>query len=143
MVLQRTEMVQQKEMKVHELAQPGWGDAADYFCQRDKMYSRPELKVPAVGKPQTDNVAVPPAPTIFGELMEYVDICTRISQMLQWTAQPGSSHMRLGSGKPCSNKRIVCLAPDMDPDSLPIQKVKSVESVSFYRCILPPKLITR
>jgi hypothetical protein len=35
-VQQRTESVRQQRMKLHQLTQPGWGDAADYFSERDK-----------------------------------------------------------------------------------------------------------
>ena len=36
-VQQRMERLQEKQMKLDQLTQPGWQDAADYFCERDKM----------------------------------------------------------------------------------------------------------
>jgi len=39
-------------MKLDELPQPGWGNAADYFCERDLKYGMNELKVPAVVEPK-------------------------------------------------------------------------------------------
>ena len=41
----------QKHIKLDELTQPGWGDAAIYFSERYKKYSRAVLRVPAVVKP--------------------------------------------------------------------------------------------
>jgi hypothetical protein len=37
-VQQRMERFRQKQMKLDELTQPGWEDAADYFRERDKRY---------------------------------------------------------------------------------------------------------
>jgi len=42
MVQQRMENFRQKQMKPDELTQPGWEDAADYFCERDKKYGTAE-----------------------------------------------------------------------------------------------------
>jgi len=50
--------------------------------------------------------------------------------------------MRLGAGKQQSDKSMVGLPPDVEPNSLPIQKAMPVESISFYPFILPPQLIT-
>jgi hypothetical protein len=47
-VKQRMESFRQKQMKVDELTQPGWEDAAEYFLERDKKYGTSELRVPAV-----------------------------------------------------------------------------------------------
>jgi len=44
-------------MNLGELTQPGWGDAADYFRERDKKYSMTELKVPAGIQRQTEEDA--------------------------------------------------------------------------------------
>jgi len=98
-------------------------------------YGTTALNVPAVVKPHTDNDAANPGPTTFGELMESLDIIPRISQMPPGTSQPGSSHMRLGSGRLQSNKRIVSLPPDVEPDSSPIEKDKPIEPVCLYPCI--------
>jgi hypothetical protein len=35
-VLQRMERCWQKQMKLDELTELGWEDAADYYCERDK-----------------------------------------------------------------------------------------------------------
>jgi len=61
-------------MKLDELTQLGWGDAADYFRERDMKTMPTELKVPAVVKPQTGTTAATPSPTTFGELMQVHDI---------------------------------------------------------------------
>jgi len=37
-VQQRMERFWQKQMKIDELTQPGWEDAADYFREREKKY---------------------------------------------------------------------------------------------------------
>jgi len=42
------ERFRQKQMKLDELCQDGWEDAAEYFGQWDKKYSTAELRVPAV-----------------------------------------------------------------------------------------------
>jgi len=63
------ESFRQMQMRVDELMQPGWGDATDNFRERDMKYGMTELKVLAVGKPQTDSTAATPSPTTYGELM--------------------------------------------------------------------------
>jgi len=50
-VQKRMERFRQKQMKLDELTQLGWEDAADYFCERDKKYGTFELRVPAVVQP--------------------------------------------------------------------------------------------
>jgi hypothetical protein len=99
-VQQRMESFRQKQIKHDELTQPGWEDTADYFCERDKKYATAKLTVPVVVQPQTDDDALAPPPTTFGELMERLDIVPRMSRMPQGTSRPGSGHMRLGSVKP-------------------------------------------
>jgi hypothetical protein len=134
-VQQRMERFQQKQMKLDELTQPGWQDAADYFRERDKKYGTTELSVPAVVQPQTmdDNPAPPPA--TFEELMESLNIVPGISQRPQGTCRPGSSHIRLGSVKPQSQSSIPSGEPAAEPDSSMLLKAKPVEPVSFYPCI--------
>jgi len=134
-VQQRMERFRRKQMKLDELTQPGCEEAADYFRERDKKYGTPEFRLPAVVQPQTDNDAAAPAPTTFGEPMECLDIVAGISQMLQGTSRPGSSHMRLGSAKPQSNMSIPCLVPTTEPDSSLILNAKPVELISFDPCI--------
>jgi len=51
MVQYRMEHYRQKQMMLHELMQRGWGDAADYCCERDKKYGTTEFKVPALVQP--------------------------------------------------------------------------------------------
>ena len=66
MVQDCMESFQQKQMRLDELTQPGWGDAANYFRERDMKYGTTELKVLAVVNPQTDMTAATPSPTTFG-----------------------------------------------------------------------------
>jgi len=68
------ESFRQKQMRLEELMQPGWGDAANYFLERDMKYGTTELMVRAVVKPQTDTTAVTPSATTFGELLQDLDI---------------------------------------------------------------------
>jgi hypothetical protein len=56
-VQQRVEMCQQKQMKVDELTQLAWEDAADYLCERYKKYSIYELKVRPIVQLQMNEVA--------------------------------------------------------------------------------------
>jgi len=138
-VQQHPEWFQQHQMKPDKMTQPGWGDAADNFDERDEKYRTTALRVPAVIELQMDDGAA--TPITFGECMECFDIVPGISQMPQGTSHPGCSQMRVGSGKPQSNKGIMCLPPDAEPNSSPIQKAKHVEPVSLYPCILPPQQI--
>jgi hypothetical protein len=61
-------------MKLDNLTQPQWGDAANYLCERDMKYGTAGLKVLAVGKPQTDMTAATPSLTTFGALMQALEI---------------------------------------------------------------------
>jgi len=140
-VPQRIKRFRQKQMKLDELTQQGWEDAAGYFCERHKMYGTFELRVPAVVQPQMNDDAPAPPPTTFGELMECVDIVPGISQRPQGTPRPGSSHIQLGSVKPQSKSSIPSSEPAAEPDSSTLLKAKpvepeiSVEPVSIYPCI--------
>jgi hypothetical protein len=131
------ERFREKQIKLDKLTQPGWGDVAEYIREQDKRYGTTELKVPAVVKLHTDQDAVNPAPSTFGELMESLDIIPGISQMPHRTSRPGSSHLRLGSGRPQSNKCIASLPPDVEPDSSPIKQAKPIEPASLYSFIFP------
>jgi hypothetical protein len=126
------ESFRNKQLRLDELMQPGWVDAADYFRQRDMKYGTTELKIPAVRKPQEDSTAATPSPTTFGELMQALDIVPGQSQMPQVTSQQGSSQMRLDSEKPQPGNRIVPPMPTAVPDSSPIEIAKPVQPVSFY-----------
>jgi len=99
-VQHRMESFWQKQMRLDELTQPGWGDAANYFCERDMRYGTAELKVPAVVKPQIDTTTAIPSPVTVGEHMQTPEIIHRQSEMPAVTSRPGSSQMRLGSEKP-------------------------------------------
>jgi hypothetical protein len=134
-IQQRMERFRQKQIKVDELTQPGWENAADNIRARDKVYSTTELWVPAVVQPQTTDDTPAPPPATFGELMEIVDIVPGISPRPQGTSRPGSSHIRLGLVKPQSKSSIPSGEPAADPDSSMLLKAKPVESVSFYPCI--------
>jgi len=142
-VQQRMETFRQTQMKHDELTQPGWGDSPDYFHESDKKYGTTELRVPAVFEPWTDGVAATPTSTTVREVMERLDIVPRILQLLQGSSWPGSSHMRLDCGKPQSDKDILCLPPDTEPDLSPTQQGKPAGPNSLDPCILPPALITR
>jgi len=123
------ETFRQKQMKLDELTQPGWEDAADYSKESNKKYGTSELRVPAVVEPQPDNHVAEPAPTTFGELMQLLEIVPGISQMPQGTSRPECSHIRLGSVKPQSNISISGLLPAIDSDMSTLLKAKPVELV--------------
>jgi len=114
-VQHRMERFWPKQMKLDELTHPGWGDTADYFCERDKKYGTSEWKVPAILKSQTDHVAVAPSQTTFGELLETLDIVPGILPMPRCTSRPGSSDMRVGSGKPKSPECYLLSRPARSP----------------------------
>ena len=99
-VLQRMERFQQKQKTIDELTQPEWGNAPDYFPERDQKYGTSELRVPAVVKLHTNDHVAEPAATTFGDLMECIEIVPGISRIPQGTSSPGSGHIWLGLGKP-------------------------------------------
>jgi len=133
-VQQRMERFRQMLMKFDKFTQPGWEDAADYFCERDQEYGTSKLRVLAVALPQTNDDAPPHPLTTFAELMESLDI---VPGILQGTCWRGSSHIRLSSVKPQSESSIPSSEPAAEPDSSPLLKVKPVEPVSFDPCIWP------
>ena len=132
------ESFRQKQMKLDELTQPGRGDAAHYFRERDMKYGTAELKVPAVVTPQIDMTAASASPTTAGEHMQTLDIVQGQLVMLAETSRPRSSQMRLGSEKPQSIKFILVLSPDAATDSTPIQDANPVTPVRFYPCMKHP-----
>jgi len=138
----RMERFRQKQMKLDELKQPGWGDAADYFREKDKKYGKTESKVPSVVQPQTADDTVSSLPTTCSEPLETLDRVPGKLQMLQVTSRPGSSHMRLGSQKLQTHERIPSFLPAPMPDWSQFQQSKHVEPVSFNPCVSCPKLIT-
>jgi len=131
-VQQRIERFRQRLMKLDELTQPGWEDAADYFHERDKKYGTSELRVLEVVQLQTNDDYPLPRPKTFGELLDSLDIVLGILQMPQGTSRPESSHVRIGSVKPQSNLSIPSGAPATKPDSSTLLKAKLVKPVSFY-----------
>jgi len=131
----------QQQMKRDKLMQPGWGDVADYFCERDMKYRTTEFNVPAFIQPQMADDAVSSVLTRFGEPLETLDSGPRKSHEPQVTFRPRSSHMRLGSRKLQTHERIPSLPPAPMPDWSQIQQSKPVEPVSFNPCILHPTQI--
>jgi len=137
-VQHRMEIFRQKQVRLDELTQPGWGDAANYFLERDMRYGTAELKVPGVVKPQIETTASTPSPITVGEHMQTPGIVRRQSEMPAVTSRPGSSQMRLGSEKPQSHNLISVLSLGMATNSMPIQDANPVEPVSFYPCMKHP-----
>jgi len=54
-----------KQMKLDEVTQPGWEDAADNCGEQDKTYGTTELSVPVVVQLQTNHDALAPTPATF------------------------------------------------------------------------------
>ena len=69
------------QMKLEELTQRGWENTEDYFFERDRKYNTFEMTVPEVIQLYTEENAVTPATTPFGDRMECLDIVSGISQM--------------------------------------------------------------
>ena len=110
------EHFRQKQMKLDEMTQPGWGDSADYFRDGDRKYWTTELKGLAVVQLQTPDDAESSAPITYGEPMETLDsIPTKLLTPLV-TSRPGSSHTGPGSQKPQTDERIPSLPPTPMPD---------------------------
>jgi hypothetical protein len=84
----RMEKFCQKWIKLDELTPLGWEDAANFFYERDKKNGKSEMRVPAVVEPHMDDGALAPPPTTFGELIERLDIVSRIRQLPQGTSRP-------------------------------------------------------
>jgi len=141
MIHHRMESLRQKQIRLDELMQWGWGDTADYFWERDMKYGTAESIVLSVVKTETDKTTATPLPTTFGELMQTLNIVPAQLQMPQRTSPPGSSHMRLGSEKSPSHTNIAYLLPDAVANSLTIENVKAVEQVNFDPRISRPELI--
>jgi hypothetical protein len=108
---------------------------ADYVRERDMKYGMIELMVSAVLKSNTDMTVPTPSPTTLGELMQTLDIDPRLLQMPKVTSRPGSSQIRLGSEKPQTHSHIAHPFADMVSELSQLEVGKSVEPVSFYRCI--------
>jgi hypothetical protein len=132
----------QKEMKVDELTQPGWEDAAYYFHERGTMYGTSELRVPAVVKQQTDHDSEAPAQITFGRLMVCFNIIPGKYHRMRGSSRPGKIHTLIGSRKPQSNTCMPTLSTRGEPHSPLIPNAKPVEFVRSYCWILQPLLIT-
>jgi len=141
-VQDRMERFRQKLRKLHGLGQAGWGDAAHFFCDREKKYGTTEFKVLAVVRSQREDNATSSAPTTFGEPMETLDSVPGKLQMPQVTSQLGSSQMRLGLWKPWTHDGISSWPPAPEPESSMIQIWTHVDPVSYNPCTWLPKLIT-
>jgi len=96
------------------------------------MYGASELRVLAVIQPSTDEDAAAPAATTFRELMKYIVIIPRMSQMMQGTSRPGRCHVTLGLGMPQSNPSITGYEPAEGQETSPLLQAKPVDRVSFY-----------
>jgi hypothetical protein len=93
-------------MRLDELMQPGWGDAADYICERYMKHGKTELKVPAVVKPQTDMTALTPSQTTSAKIMQMFEIIPGQLQMLQVTSRPECCEMRLRLEQPQAHSHM-------------------------------------
>ena len=132
----------QRQMRLDELTQPGWGDAPNYFNEIDQKYGTTELQEPAVGQLQTEHDTPSFALMTFCEPMETLDSVPGKSHMLHVPSLAGSSHMRLGSHIPQTQKCILSLPPNTAPNLSLINNSNPVEFESFYPCIQRPKLFT-
>jgi len=141
-VQHRMESFRQKQMRLDELTQPGWGDAANYFHETDMKYGTAELRVPVVLQPQIAMTAATTSPTTVGEHMQTFDILRGQSEVLVLSSRPGSSEMKLSSEKPQSHKFKLVGSPAMATDPMPIPEARPLEPVSFYPCIKHSELIT-
>jgi hypothetical protein len=121
----------QKQMMHNKLIQLRWEDAINYFHEWDKKFGTTELKVLAVVQLQMDDEAPASPTTIFGMLMEYLNIVPGQLQMPQGTSRPGGSHIRLHWVKPQSNTSVASCKPAMVPDSSHLLKAKPVQPLSF------------
>jgi len=137
-VQHRMESIRQKQKRLHELTQPGWRDAANYFRMREMKNGVAILKVLAGVKHQIDTTAATPSPTTFGEHMQTLDIVHGQLQMPAVISWPGSSQRRLGLEKLQLHKFKLVFLPNAPSDLTPIQHVKPVEPVSFDPVLKQP-----
>jgi hypothetical protein len=100
------------------------------------------VSVPAVVPHLIGRDAATHAPTMNGELLEFIDIVSRISQIPQRTYPPGSSNIRLDPGDLPSDTSISCLMSATKRESLLIHNAMHAELVNFSSGIQPPQLIT-
>jgi hypothetical protein len=137
-VQHRMESSRQEQMRLDEVTQPEWGDAANYFRESDMKYGTAELKVLAVLQHQIDTTAATPSLTTFGQHMQTVEIVSGQSHMPAVTSRPGCSQPRLGLDKPESHTFTLVFSPNAEPDLIPIPDTKPAAALSFYHCIRHP-----
>jgi len=89
LLLQHMEKSHQKQIKLDECTQPGWGDTVHYFCETDIKFRTTESKVFTVFDPEMEKVVAVPTPTTNSERMESHDIVPGKSQI-----PPGTSETR-------------------------------------------------
>jgi hypothetical protein len=135
MVRNQMETFQQKQMRLHEVTQSGWGDAADYSGERDMQYRLTELIIPALSTSQTDTTAATPSPTTFGELMNAHDIIPGQSQMPQVMSWQRSHQMRLCSEKPQAVNHVGHPMSNVVRNTSQMEIAILVQPVSIYLCI--------
>jgi len=128
-----------KPMCLHESMQPWWGDVANYFCESDMMHGMAEMRVPAVGQLESNQVVAWHAPQTLGEEIYTLDIVPGKLWMPLVTFRMGRCHMTQGSGNSQSHKIIASLRPYAAADWLLTKKSKPVKLGSIYPCIWPPK----
>jgi len=133
-VQHRMQSFRQQQMRIDELTQPGWGEAAKYIRERDMKYETAQLQLPAVVKPQIDMTEATPSPTTYGELLLTLDIVCEQSQMPAVTSWQWSSQMMLYLEKPLSYIFIPVFSTDVVPNPISIEDAKPVEQVRFYPC---------
>jgi hypothetical protein len=134
-VQHRMEGFPEKEMRLDELTQPGWGDAANYFGERDMKSETAELQVAEDVNQQIDRIVATPSPITIGEHMQTLEVVSGKSLMPAVTSRPGSSHMKLGSEKPQSHQFIPLFSPVAEHNSTPILDMKPAEPLRMYPCI--------
>jgi len=137
-VQHHVESFRQKQMRLDQSIQPGWGDAANYLRETDMKYETTEMKVLVVVKPQIDMTAATPPPTTFGQPMQTLDIVCRQSQIPAVTSRPGSSQTRLGCEWPQLHKFLQVVSANGAPDSTLLQDAKPVQPVSVHPYIEHP-----
>jgi hypothetical protein len=138
MVQYHMENFRQTQMRLDTLTQLGWGDAANYFRERDMKYGTAELNFLAVVKLQIHITAATASWTTAGEHMQTLAMVRGQLEIPEVTSQAGSSQLRLGSEKPQSNKFIPAFLPNVAANSMAIQDAKPVGPLSFYPCMKHP-----
>jgi hypothetical protein len=126
MVPLRIERFWEQQMTLDQPTLPEWGNLTYNLHERVLKYGTTKFKVPAVGKPHTDDNTATPSPTGYTELLESLHIIPGISHMPQRTSLAGSSHMRLGFKISQSNKCIALRLPNVEPDLSPIENAKPI-----------------